>query len=400
MWNWQKLNMANATEYYNMQNRGQVRIQCDPAPDGWETKVREMVKAGKVEWAGMLCAQTILGEISLVRMGIIEDPMPYIAASQVPWAANFDDELVDAARKYFSYEGKVWAIPWDMEVFVRHYRTDEWGQLGEKPAETLTDWNLQLLELKKMFPDKTPLVMARAGDDPDVNNLIQIWTTEPWIFVDEQWCLDSKGEAYGEYLNLLKFWYDNKIITDDSWSSETYSQVWNRGDGLATATSAAWCFATARKVFGYEAINCVPNPVLKKGDTPRGHTFTNGSWLFKGGPLLQEATDWLLWMYDPTVEKIGNYNYYKGDLNYYHLPVYKSAYEKLVPMDPTWDWMTPILAQVNASITIPAGTYRGIWIAASKLWEDKYVHGKCTLKQAQEGVWDDSWDQLAKIVAT
>ncbi|MDP2953003.1 MAG: twin-arginine translocation signal domain-containing protein, partial [Chloroflexota bacterium] len=298
-WNWQKLNMANATENYNQQNRGKVRVQCDPAPDGWETKVREMVKANNVQWAGALCAQSVLGEISLVRMGIIGEPTPFIKASKVAWAKNFDTELIDAARKYFTFEGKLWAIPWDMEVFVRHYRTEEWGKLGAKPAETLDEWNKQLLELKKMFPKKIPLVLARAGDDPDVNNLMQIWTTEAWKFVDGQWCLDAKGDAFAQYLNLLKYWYDNKIITDSSWSAETYAEVWNKGDGMTTATSAAWCFATARKVFGRDAIDCVANPVLKKGDPPRGHTFSNGSWLFKGGPKQQEAVDWLLWMYDP-----------------------------------------------------------------------------------------------------
>ena len=404
LWAYQKLGFNTATEQYNMLNRGKVNVKVDPAPDGWEIKVREMIKKGEVKWDGALCNQTSYGgEIGLVKLGIIEDPTPYVEASTIPWAKNFYDDLTDTIKKFFTYEGKVWYVPWDTELYVRHYRTDEWGQLGEKPAETLAEWEKQLYELKKMFPDKVPLTIPRTGGyDGTCYLLMKLWDRNVYVQETvagrEEWVFNAKSEAYANVLNLYQKWYKDGIFIDEGWDRSTFAEVWNRGDALSTISGAAWCFATARKVWGYKAIDCEPPPVLEAGTIPQTTTFSNGASLFKGCKHPQEVVDWLLWMIDPTVEEVPPWSFYNMNLGYYHVPAFKSAYTNIVPKNPEWEWIGRMLPTLENSEAIPAGTEWRIQTDIMEPWRVKCAHGDVSVKEAQENIYNEILIGLEKFV--
>jgi len=398
IWNWQKLNMATATDEYNRQMRGKVRIEADPNPEGWQTKVAQMVKDGKLEWNGMLRTRN-LGEIrDYNRMGIIEPWDEFINSSSVPWAGKFWDELLPNIRTSFSEEGKLFGFPWDIEVFCRVYRKDFWDKMGTTPAATLPDFEAQLYELKEMFPDNVPMSFRHWCTHPDQHMLMQLWTDNPWVQEPEGSYLDVRGDAYKEMMTLLKNWYDDGIITDDTWGETVAIESWNKGISLTIQSNASWTQAQARKVWGTPNIATTTNFVLKEGDKPKTFTFGNGAILFKGATEPQEVTDWLLWMVDPTVEKIENYSFHLGYLNYFHFPAYKSVYEKIIPSNADWAWMQPLYEMINNSAPVPTDAHLDIFGPIADAWEQKFMHGECTLDECINAIYEEERAQVRKIM--
>jgi maltose-binding protein MalE len=302
----------------------------DPAPDGWDTKVAQMVKDDELLWNGHLRA-TNLGDVPRRnRLGILQPWDEYINSSSVPWAGQFWDEVLAPVLESFKIDGQLYAFPWDGELYCRVYNKMIWDTIGETPAETLDEFELQLEEIKAANPDKTPLCLRHHNGHPDQHMFLQLWTDEPWVMEGDAGVFDVKGEAYANYLEMLKRWYDKGIITDDSWGGTMYDS-WNTGNTATGQSGAAWLQATAQKVFGQTNIVAMPNFVINAGDTPKTTTFSNGAMLFKGAANPQEIADWLLWMVDPTVEKVANYSFIRGHLNYYHIPMYQSIYDNILP---------------------------------------------------------------------
>ena len=57
------------------------------------------------------------------------------------WAGQFWDEVLPNIRSTFTSDGKLWALPWDIELFCRVYMKQDWDELGETPAETLEEFD-------------------------------------------------------------------------------------------------------------------------------------------------------------------------------------------------------------------------------------------------------------------
>src|SRR5579859_4125130 len=168
LWNWQKLGMATATDSYNQQNRGKVELQVDPAPAGWETKAVEMVRSGNLLWDGWLSADSG-SAFTTYKYGILQPIAPFLKSSSVKWAAQFDQLLLPDVRGLFTFENQLYFLPWDSETYVRLYMVDQWAKLGGAPAETLADYEQQLIEYQKAFPGNTPLTAAEDGSNPCAN---------------------------------------------------------------------------------------------------------------------------------------------------------------------------------------------------------------------------------------
>jgi ABC-type glycerol-3-phosphate transport system substrate-binding protein len=399
-WNWEKLNMANATDHYNQQLRADgigTAIVVDPAPDGWDTKVAQMVKDNELLWNGHLRA-TNLGDVPRRnRLGILQPWDEYINSSTVPWAGQFWDEVLPNVAESFKIDGKLYAFPWDGELYCRVYNKPIWDTIGETPAETLDEFERQLEAILEANPDKTPMCLRHHDGHPDQHMLMQLWTDNPWIEVDGAGILDVKSEAYANMLTMLKRWYDKGLITDDSWGGTLYDS-WNTGNTATGQSGAAWLQATAQKVFGISNIVPMTNFVINAGDQPKTTTFANGAMLFAGAANPQEVTDWLLWMLDPTVEKVANYSAIRGILNYYHIPMYQSVYDNILSTDASWAWMSDVLGMVKASATYPANAMTNEIVPIINVWEQKFVHGEVNLNEAVDGMYDEFMDAVKKAL--
>jgi ABC-type glycerol-3-phosphate transport system substrate-binding protein len=398
-WNWEKLNMANATDHYNQELRASeagYQVVVDPAPDGWETKVAQMVKDGELLWDGHLRA-TNLGDIPRnERLGILAPWDEFINASSVPWASQFWDEVLAPVRESFTIDGQLYALPWDGELYCRVYNKAIWDEIGETPAETLDEFEAQLEEIVAAT-DKDGICLRHHDGHPDQHMLMQLWTDNPWIDVEGAGVLDVKSDAYKEMLTMLKRWYDKGILTDDNWGGTMYDK-WNTGNIACGQSGAAWLQATAQKVFGQANIIPMTNFVVNKGDQPKTTTFANGAMLFKDAQYPQEVTDWLLWMVDPTVEKVANYSFIKGHLDYYHIPMYQSIYDNILPTNDSWAWMADILDMVKASAPYPANAMTNEIIPIMNVWEEKFIHGEVVLDEAVNGMYDEFMDAVQKAL--
>ncbi len=144
-------------------------------------------------------------------------------------------------------------------------------------------------------------------------------------------------------------------------------------------------------------MEAVPVPVIKSGDTPKTFVFSNAASLFKGAKHPQEVVDWLLWMIDPTNTKPGPGTFMYSDLNYYHLPVYKTPYDKVVGANPLWKWMETMLPMVQASKPIPPATYVSMWRDIMVPAEDKYAQGQASLSESIQTIETQGKAQLAKL---
>ena len=399
LWNWQKLNMATATDQYNMDNRGKVRVEVDPVPDGWQTKVVQMIKGDELQWDGMLRTRN-LGEIrDYLRMGIIQPWDAFINASSVPWASNFWDELLPNIRESFSEEGKLYGLPWDIELYCRVYMKQDWDKLGEVPAETLEDFENQLREMKKIFPDKVPFGFNHWCTHPPEQMWCQLWDDDPWVREEGMGSFfDVRGDAYKQMLLMWERWYQEGLITDDSIGG-TWADLMLKGKLTCVQTGAAWAQARQQKIYGRANVVPMTNFVLNEGDTPKTFTFGNGAILFNGAKNPQGITDWLLWMLDPTVEKIANHSFHKGDLNYYHLPAYKSIYENLIPQNPDWVWMQDMLEMVSASSTVPTDAHLNIYGPIACAWHEKFLHGEASLDECVDAIYEEEREATKEMLA-
>lgn len=392
LWNWQKLDMATATSTYNKQMQGKVQIKVDTAPDGWQTKVVEMARSGNLAWDGMLRVNSVEA-YTYYEFGIMQPIDPFIKSSSVAWAKTFQDELLPSVAKMFTLENQLYYLPWDLEVFVRNYMVSQWTKLGGKPAETLDDYEKQMLEYQKMYPDKTPLGMthATAVHNGDYQMMGQIWSDDLWKEQDGASWPNLEGDGFKNYMQTLKKWFAQKILTDDTWGTTAngaykWEDPWLKQNVGSLMTDAAWGFAQARKVYGVQAVDAVQIPVLKAGSPSKTFIFGNSASLFKGAKHPQEVADWLLWMIDPTQTKTGAGTFIYGDLNYYHFPVYKSIYSKIVPTNSEWKWIQPMLPMIQASIPIPPETFVTMWRDVMVPWTTKYVHGQIDFNALVDGI--------------
>jgi len=399
-WNWEKLNMANATDHYNQELRAEgsdVQIVVDPAPDGWETKVAQMVQDDELLWNGHLRG-TNLGTVAKYQeLGILQPWDDVIDSSSIAWAANFRDEVLPNVLESFTINGQLYAIPWDGEVFLRVYNKEIWDAIGETPAETLDEFERQLEELQVAHPEKTMFCMRHHTGHPDQHMFMQLWTDNPWVSDENGSYLDVRSDAYAEYLTMLKRWYDKGLFTDDSWGKTMYDS-WNTGNTACGQSGAAWLMSTAQKVWGRNNIVATNNFVLNAGDQPKTLTFANGAMLFKGAEYPQEAADWLLWMVDPTVEKLANYSFIKGHLDYYHIPVYQSIYDNHLTEGSDWAWMGGILDMVKSSASVPSDAFADIILPIINMWEERFVHGEVGLEEAVDGMHEEFMDAVQKAI--
>ena len=79
------------------------------------------------------------------------------------------------------------------------------AKLGGKPAETLDEYERQMLEYQKLYPNKTPLGMAHstAVHAGDYQMLGQLWQDSIWKKEGETYLPDLKGEGLKQYLDLI-----------------------------------------------------------------------------------------------------------------------------------------------------------------------------------------------------
>jgi ABC-type glycerol-3-phosphate transport system substrate-binding protein len=391
--------MANATDHYNQELRAagaDYQIVVDPAPDGWDTKVAQMVSDNELLWNGHLRA-TNLGDVNRRnRLGILQPWDEFINSSSVPWASSFWDEVLPSVADSYKIDGQLYALPWDGELYCRVYNKMIWDEIGETPAETLDEFEMQLEEIVAAT-GKDGICLRHHDGHPDQHMLMQMWTEDPWVMEGEAAVFDVKSDAYSEMLIMLKRWYDKGILTDDNWGSTMYDS-WNTGNCATGQSGAAWLQSTAQKVFGISNIVAMNNFVINAGDQPKTTTFANGAMLFKGAEYPQETTDWLLWMLDPTVEKVANYSFIRGDLNYYHIPVYQSIYDNILGTDDSWAWMAGILDMVKASAPYPPNAMTNEIVPIMNVWEQKFVHGEVALDEAVDGMYDEFMDAVEKAL--
>jgi len=259
-------------------------------------------------------------------------------------------------------------------------------------------WCQQLEEITAADDTITAMRLRHHDTHPDQHMFMQLWTDNPWISDERGSYLDVKSEAYANYLTMIKRWYDKGIITDDSWGGGDWNP-WNAGTVATAQSGAAWLQSAAQKVWGIPNIVAMNNFVINPGDQPKTTSFANAAIMFKGAEYPQEVADWLLWMIDPTVEKVTNYSFIKGDLNYYHLPVYQSIFDNILPPSTDWAWMAGILDMVKASASVPPDAFVAESVPLIGVWEQKFVHGEVSLDEAVTGMYDEFMDAIEKALA-
>lgn len=395
-WCWEKLNMATATDRYNRDLRDAeagYQIQVDMAPAEYNTKVAQMVADDELIWDGHMRSSNLGAVVKQYELGILQPWDEYINASS---QFSYWDEVLPNVAESLKIDGKLYGLPWDGEVYTRVYNKSIWDLIGETPAETLDEFERQLEELLVAAPDKTPMCGRHNAATPDAHVYMQLWQDNPWV-TDEKGhsYLDIHSEAYANFLTMMKRWMDKGILTADSWAS-TYADSWNLGNTATGITGAAWLQATAQKVWGKNTIIAMKNPVLNAGDDAKTLWFVNCAILFKGAKMPQRVTDWLLWMVDPTVEKVENYSFIKGHLNYYHVPVYQSIYDNLISTNSDWQWLDVVLPQIKASEMIPPSLTNSITLPIIAAWEDKYVQGSVSYDECITGMEDEYTSAVAQ----
>ncbi len=70
--------------------------------------------------------------------------------------------------------------------------------------------------------------MAQDASNPSANYQLfgQLWSDNLWISSQNTYVPNLQGDGFKQYLDLLKTWYAQKIVTTDTLTSTTWQDLW------------------------------------------------------------------------------------------------------------------------------------------------------------------------------
>lgn len=350
-----------------------VKVVLVPGSETEVTKLMTAVAAGTGPDVYYLDRFTVAQRAHQGVLEPLEDYLESIGIDTTELRSQFFKFSVDEA----SYNGKLYALPWDTDVRVLYYNKKLFREAGldpDKPPVTIDE----LDEYAEKLTIKQGNRYVQLGFVP--------WFGQGWHYT---WGWAFGGKFYDEKTQKLTFADDPKIIESFKWQKKYADKYGMKnlgaffsmfgaeinpfiGGKLAMVVDGNWFLAQIRnfapKDFEY---GVAPIPYPPYGEP---NSTWAGGWSLvipKGAKHPKEAAEFILYM---ATEGQTIYAVKSG-----HLPTYKAALPKLIESDPAQEAFAEILPTAHCRPVIPVGAL--LW---DKLTEAReyILWGKKPVEQA------------------
>ena len=377
----------NLLRQYNSEHP-EVKVEVDALADGWQQKHLASVRAGNAIWNTASEFDPWREGLAGIKMGLVQPMDDYISASTIPGASTLKDDWLDLVKAQMVIEGKVYALPMDMDVTAYGMQLKYCDAVGIKEVpKTWEDITLAAKEIRNKFKGEDVFGFVTGNwwvyDGP--GGIFYNISKKP--FTDEG-LLDITSDQFLYALNLCKSWQDQDISPMPFYQDN--QDLWKKNKIGMTFEPGAWII-WGQKIWGKEAIaNPKSMPIYPGGGVAACETMGMG--LLKGAPYPKEAMDALLWLWGPSNEAMQS-----AICGTAKTPAYKSVYDKLVQPNPDWAWMLDMRAMYDKCIPLPHVASYAIQNDAMTVWTQKFFLGEeKDPKTAMEQCLKEIKDQLAK----
>jgi len=377
----------NLLRQYNAEHP-EVKIEVDTLAEGWEQKHLAAVRAGNPIWNTASEWNPWREGLAGIKMGLVQPMDEYIATSSIPGAANIQEDWLDLVKAQMVIEGKIYALPMDMDVTAFGLQKKYCEAVGVTDVpKTWEDITLAAKEIRKKFKSEDVFGFATGNwwvyDGP--GGIFYNISKKP--FTDEG-ILDITSEEFIYALNLCKSWQDQDISPMPFYQDTT--DLWKKNKIGMTFEPGAWII-WGQKIWGKETIaDPKPMPIYPGGGVAACEVMAMG--LLKGAPHPREAMDALLWLWGPQNEEMQ-----LAICETAKTPAYKSVYENYVKPNPDWAWMLEIRKMYDHCIPLPHIASYAIQNDALTNWTQRFFLGEeRDPKIAMENCLKEIKDQLAK----
>jgi len=369
-----------AVQRYNEKYAGKVRIDGQRTPDGWETKVLQMVREGQPAWNAKWHMTQFWDMRRMVTEGLIQPIDEYVAGSQLPWASKYKDMTTPAVYEAGLYDGKQYLLSDYVSRNVVSYRKDYLEKAGwEKPPDTWDEFTKCARDLKKALSSENILPIGLAPQFyRSVGSTFLSWVKDYNGAYDADGKVRYTSDEFKEVLKLFKSWFDEGLTTLDAWANEgDYAEK----GMVAMHIGAEFRVPTLRKIWGQNLIDAVNIPTPNKGMPSRCYWEADGPVVFRNAAYPQQAFDWTCEMlaWEGDVAKVWQEF---AAYNFGLLTPFPSLNQQLFSGKPEHAWLVKSEEMVKNSWITPRNV--SFLIIQDKLpaYEGDYFAGKIELEDA------------------
>jgi len=241
---------------YNATHRGEVQINLSFFAD-WiplQNKIRAMVAAGTPPDVFYFTYNP--NDLSLFASGQLLDLTPYMDQE---WAQRFDPADLEAV----TYNGKLYAVPWEAGPVLIYYRKSLFEQAGiDRFPKTWDEFFAACEKLKQA--GITPVSLFTADDAWHATNFLSYFAAElggPDVFFEN---LDSPAIIESARMLQELFNYTTPDAIGGKWAVSVQNFLSGR---TAILLDGPWVIGIINGQMAHpEDVEVVPAPVMKEGD--------------------------------------------------------------------------------------------------------------------------------------
>jgi ABC-type glycerol-3-phosphate transport system substrate-binding protein len=342
-----------AVQRYNEKYKGKIRIEGDRTPQGWETKVLQMVREGKPYWNAKWHMTQFFDMRRMVETGLIQPVEPYVEASSLPWATKYKEMTTPQVYEAGFYEGHQYGMSDYVSRNVVIYRKDYLEEAGwEKPPDTWDEFTQCARDIKAKLSDRN--IVAIGPEPPYRRSLHSAFLG--WVnSYDEAYDASDHdkvrytSDKFKEATALFRSWFDEGLTHLDAWqNSGEYMEK-----GLtAMHIGAEFRVPTVRNIWGRDKLDAVNIPVPKAGMPSRTNWEADIPVIFRNAEYPQEAFDWICEMLAWEGEVAEVWQRFAA-YNFGLLTPYPSLNKELFTGKPEHEWLVKSEVMVTNSWVTP-----------------------------------------------
>ena len=382
-----------AADTWNETSPTKITLDVPPAAQDVSQKIQAAQAGDELIWDGFAVIEVPWDTAEWVSRGLIQPLDGFIAASEVPRAAEVVPNIIESIRESLKVDGKQYAIPGNVGSVGLAWMTEPLQRAGvTTPLLTWDEVYDAATKVKDAAPDFTPFDSAQT---PLCDLWAMIWGASDKPITDEG-LVDITGEAAIEALNWLRKMVDEELMPETrtgpgSATNEAFSN-WQSGT-TAIITSYDVAGTINQATFGKEAAATGLN-MRRERDAVRGGTpfWTNGLVVLNEAKNPQAMTDFLLWWFGPDNPDTG-----KQIAEVAAKPCYQYTYDQFVKDNPDLQWELEAIEIVRTSVPFPATTTVDIQGNLTFPWVERVLGGdRMDPREAMENALQEIRDEIAK----
>lgn len=384
--------VKDATAIYNNENRDNVIVELEEAPDGWETKALAMTRDKNLRWAAHPNGRFDY-QFQYIKTQMVQPLDALLAGSKRGWtrdlkAAHYSPDVTEAAR----WEGKLYFLPMKLNIGQVGYRVDYLKKAGyEKPPTTWDDFDRMLLDLKRAVGGEGVVPFAIQKDL--FRTLGSAMATLTKNLFDGDGVLAIESPEWMDVLARFKRYFDQGLTTTEALA--TSGSLWDKGKVAVGLDFHSW-IRRGKQIWGSASVAGAMPPRPRPDEPPRSWIHSDSSFVFAGSPDPERGADWIFALVG--ADGAPAERFYRGILTQSGMPPYTKMYEKTVKANAEIPEIAEIYQVVPNSTIAPVRQAGIMPIVQAKIWPylERHFKGELDAKSAMSTARREIAAEMAK----